>query len=105
MEQLNDLTKYSVKAATNAMSGLGSLSGLMADIPKAFFKTSAPSMSTPPPPPTPVIRTGMMQLAALVGNTSPWVRLAGLSGALAVSLGAYGAHGESLFHNPILCLL
>lgn len=36
----------------------------------------------------------MMQLAALFGTTSPWVRVAGLSGALAVSLGAYGAHGK-----------
>jgi len=29
----------------------------------------------------------------LFGNTSPWIRMAGLSGAVAVALGAYGAHG------------
>ena len=97
MDQLNDLTKYSMKAASNAMSSLGSLSGLMADIPKAFYRTETAKLPSPPPPPTPVIRSGVMQLAALFGTTSPWIRLAGLSGALAVSLGAYGAHGEHSF--------
>lgn len=98
MDQLNDLTKYSMKAASNAMAGLGSLSGLMVDIPRAFYRTQpSPNVPITPPPPTPVIRSGLMQLAALFGTTSPWIRVAGMSGALAVSLGAYGAHGEHPF--------
>jgi len=50
-----------------------------------------PLIKTPPPPPPTMAKTSL--LVALFGNTSPWVRLAGVSGAMAVGLGAYGAHG------------
>jgi hypothetical protein len=34
-----------------------------------------------------------------------FIRLAGISGAVAVAMGAYGAHGENWFINVILILL
>lgn len=37
----------------------------------------------------------------LVLHASPWTRLAGLMGASAVAMGAYGAHGITRLHDPL----
>jgi len=44
------------------------------------------------PPSTPSPSSSLSTLSSTMPRTSPLVRLAGLSGALAIGLGAYGAH-------------
>lgn len=62
-------------------------------------KGIGPMMRPVAPPPQTVpassaMASRLVNVASLFGKTSPWIRVAGLSGALAVSMGAYGAHGE-----------
>lgn len=45
--------------------------------------------------PAAVVQSNSLGLMVKIfGNASPWIRVAGLSGAIAVSMGAYGAHGK-----------
>ena len=49
----------------------------------------------PVPPPTSNDLLAPGRMSQILGSSGVWTRLAGLSGGLAVVLGAYGAHGES----------
>jgi uncharacterized membrane protein YgdD (TMEM256/DUF423 family) len=44
-------------------------------------------------PIVPVVEKSKGVLNIMFGETSGWIRLAGISGAIAVGMGAYGAHG------------
>lgn len=80
------------RAASVAFSQVSDLVGKYGLPPLAPLSTTP----APPPPPPPPPMTRAMQMINLFGSSYPgnnWVRLAGLSGALAVALSAYGAHG------------
>jgi len=86
MDQINQVMKMSTGIANDAFSGL------------AYYitgKNTEPLISKPlPSPPMTAVQSKSTGLVMkLFGNASPWIRVAGLSGAIAVSMGAYGAHG------------
>lgn len=88
MDQLTNAIQVTSRIATDAFYGLGTTAQKLG-ISK-FLYVEAPE--SPPPPPSTVSSVSSMLVSAF-GETSPWIRVAGLSGAIAVSMGAYGAHG------------
>ncbi|KAI1287442.1 Transmembrane protein [Halotydeus destructor] len=83
MEYVKDSVRYSGETLGHGWRLFTSLYSTAPD--------KVPLVKVPLAPPTPIVANGW--LISVLGNVSPWVRLAGLSGALAVGLGAYGAHG------------
>lgn len=92
MDTFNNLLSMSNRAAVAAFSQVSELAGKYGLPPLAPISTTP----APPPPPPPPPMTRAMHMINLFGSSYPgnnWIRLAGLSGALAVGLSAYGAHG------------
>jgi len=87
MEMIAESCKTTWKLVQDGATGVGGLVWSKMD-KKALMPAAVP------PPPVPVAQTGLLRIANVFGSsTSPWIRIAGLSGAIAVSMGAYGAHG------------
>lgn len=93
MDQVGQLLKVSVQIANDAYMGV---SNMAKEYGFALPAIAAQAPAPPPPPPPPPPMTRAMMMLNLFGSSYPgnnWVRLAGLSGAIAVGMGAYGAHG------------
>jgi uncharacterized membrane protein YgdD (TMEM256/DUF423 family) len=89
MDHFNNAAHVATQIAADVFYDMGSIVRKLG-ISK-FLYVEGPEVP-PPPPPSAVSSIGNIMLA-IFGETSPWIRVAGLSGAIAVSLGAYGAHG------------
>lgn len=89
MDQVNNAIQLSTQMATDAIYGLGTTARRLG-ITKLLFVEGPETV--PEPAPSTVSTLGSM-VVSVFGETSPWIRVAGLSGAIAVSMGAYGAHG------------
>jgi len=85
MDLFNDVVKQSLRLASDAYTSASSVVSKAGIGKMLYIENNLPE----PPAPAP---TGI-NWVALLGETSPWIRVAGLSGAVAVSMGAYGAHG------------
>lgn len=89
MDQFTSVMQLSGKIATDALHGIGSTAEKLG-ISKLLYVAGP---ETKPAPPSSVTSNIGSKLVSVFGDVSPWIRVAGLSGAIAVSMGAYGAHG------------
>lgn len=93
MDAVNKMFELSTCMATDAYRGI------------AYYligKEAEPLVlkAVKPPPTTSMQSKSVGMLLQVFGNSSPWIRVAGLSGAIAVAMGAYAAHGNYL-QSPI----
>jgi len=84
MEAVNNAFWVSSGLVLDAAKNLGGIIGVRLGDTEPLVKQA--------PAPV-VVAKGRNLCGIMFGETSGWIRLAGLSGAIAVGMGAYGAHG------------
>lgn len=91
MDNVNETFKSTLKFANESYKSISTsiLTKIGKDQVSSVATTPSPVVASTSSP----VRRGLTLFSHAFGSASPWIRIAGISGAMAVSMGAYGAHG------------